>query len=240
MRPAGRSLCTARSAGRELVPRQNRIDPWGDLHAVAERGLFTGNRGCLVDHEGRLKRHHRGSLWIICVTTFRDWKHPLDAPRTWTPVFFLDDAVAMAAGHRPCGLCRREQYRHYQKAVTAGLQLAGRTEAAGLVLAPELNRRLASERLTAGRGLSRAADRPRWKATLASLPNGTVAIDPDRDGQAGLVQNGTLASFHFGGWREPKVLPPTTILRVLTPPTSVLALQHGFVPSLHPSAGQTR
>ena len=100
------------------MPRRNRVDPWGDIHAVPARGLYTGNRGCLVDDTGQLLRHHNGSLWIICRTQFRDWKHPLAAPRTWTPLFFLDDAVALAAGHRPCGLCRRADYLAFRDAVT--------------------------------------------------------------------------------------------------------------------------
>ena len=102
------------------MPRRNRVDPWGDMHAAHERGLFTGNRGCLVDDDRAIVRHHRGSLWIICRTEFRDWRHPLDAPHRWTPLFFLDDAVALAAGHRPCALCRRDDYLAYRSAVTAG------------------------------------------------------------------------------------------------------------------------
>ncbi len=221
------------------MPRQNRVDPWGDLHAVADRGLFTGNRGCLVDDTGQLKRHHNGWLWITCLTTFRDWNHPLDAPRTWTPVFFLDDAVALAAGHRPCGLCRRADYRAYQAAVTAGLRAQGRAGENGLVLAPELNRRLAGERLGAGRGLRRAPDRCLWETRAGSLPDGAMVLDPEREDRAGLVRAGTLAPFGFGGWGPAKVLASEGTVRVLTPPTSIMALRYGFVPTLHPSAGQT-
>ena len=96
------------------MARRNRVDPFGDLDAVPDRGLFTGNRGCLVDEHGELVRHHRGSLWITCVLKYKDWKSPLSAPRHWTPLFFLDDAVALAAGHRPCGLCRPTAYRAYK------------------------------------------------------------------------------------------------------------------------------
>src|SRR5262249_21919140 len=59
------------------VPRRNRVDPWGDLHAVAARGLLTGNRGCVVDDHERVVRHHGSSLWIICLTRFRGWRWPL-------------------------------------------------------------------------------------------------------------------------------------------------------------------
>ena len=73
------------------MTRRNRVDPWGDLHAVSTRGLFTGNRGCLVDDDGAIVRHHRSTtLWITCRTSFRGWRHPLDAPHVWTPLFFLD------------------------------------------------------------------------------------------------------------------------------------------------------
>src|SRR3954452_12883878 len=92
------------------VPRRNRVDPWGALHAVAPRGLFTGNRGCVVDDHENVVRHHGSQLWITCLTAFRGWRWPLARPRRWTPLFFLDDAVALAAGHRPCATCRRADY----------------------------------------------------------------------------------------------------------------------------------
>jgi hypothetical protein len=197
--------------------RRNRVDPFGDLHAVPERGTFTGNRGCLVDGRGELVRHHRGSLWITCVTRFRGRRVGLARPNRWTPVFFLDDAVALAAGHRPCGECRHPAYLAYREAVAAAL---GRPVRAG-----ELNRRLALERLNPGRGLSRAADRRRWTAAADALPDGTVVL---LDGPR-LLLGDRLLAFDFGGWRDP-VPRPAGELTVLTPPTSVLALRHGFVP----------
>ena len=126
------------------MPRRDRVDPWGDLHAAPGRGLLTGNRGCLVDEAGEVVRHHASVLWISCLTEFRGWRWPLAAPRRWTPIFFLDDAVALAAGHRPCGLCRREAYRSYRGAVTAAVGSSTPLSAG------ELNRRLASERLAHG------------------------------------------------------------------------------------------
>src|SRR5262245_55075853 len=99
------------------------VDPWGDLHAVSARGLFTGNRGCIVDKHEQVVRHHRSStLWITCLTEFRDWRVPLARPNRWTPIFFLDDAVALAAGHRPYATCRCEMYRSYRDAVDPALR----------------------------------------------------------------------------------------------------------------------
>jgi hypothetical protein len=206
------------------VTRRNRVDPWGDLHADPARGMFTGNRGCLVDDDRRIVRHHRSStLWITCRLRFRDWRHPLDEPRVWTPLFFLDDAVALAAGHRPCATCRRADYTAYRDAVSAdGARLT----------AGEIDRRLAAERLRRGRGLDRAGDRPLWRGDVDSLPTGTVVV---LDGQPHLVTRDAVQRFGFGGW-GPSVAHPSGEVDVLTPPTSVAALAGGFTPTLHQTA----
>jgi hypothetical protein len=210
------------------MPRRNRVDPWGDLHAVSERGMFTGNRGCLVDDHGEVVRHHRGRLWIACETDYRDWRAPLARPGRWTPIFFLDDAVALAAGHRPCGLCRRDAYQSYREAV--GRAVSSRRP----IGAEDLNRRLASERLRPGRGLDRARDRILWTSTIAALPVGTVIVHKSRGPQ--LLLEDRLLSFTFAGWEQPRPRPTSGEVSVLTPPTSVAAVRHGFEPVLHPSA----
>ncbi|USQ76022.1 hypothetical protein [Ornithinimicrobium cryptoxanthini] len=102
------------------MPRRNRVDPWGDLVAHPARGMFTGNRGCVVDDRGRVVRHHGNNLlWITCRLEFRGRRVELARPNRWTPLFFLDDAVALAAGHRPCGECRHTDYLAYRDGVTA-------------------------------------------------------------------------------------------------------------------------
>ena len=178
------------------MPRRNRVDPWGDLHAVTGRGMFTGNRGCLVNDVEEVVRHHRGQLWITCVTEFRDWRFPLARPGRWTPIFFLDDAVALAAGHRPCGLCRREAYQSYRDAVT---RAAGLDRPLG---AQDLNRRLASERHHPGRGLERAAHRRLWTVDIHGLPPGVVIIDKER--RPRLLLDDRLLMFTFEGWIRPE------------------------------------
>jgi len=211
------------------MPRRNRVDPWGDLHAVDARGMFTGNRGCVVDDAERVVRHHGSSLWIVCLLEFRGWRVPLARPRRWTPLFFLDDAVALAAGHRPCATCRRADHVVYRDAVGAAW---GRSDR---VLAAELNERLQAERLRPGRGMQRAGDRMLWHADLTTLPDGTVIVD--QHGDARLVVEDRLLRFRFDGWTEPVPRPASGDADVLTPPTSVAALAHGFRPTLHPSAG---
>jgi hypothetical protein len=202
------------------MPLPNRVDPFGALHAVPQRGRFTGNRGCLVDDAGRFVRHHRGTLWIICRTAFRGRRVGLTRPRRWTPLFFLDDAVALAAGHRPCGECRHANYLAYREAVSAAV---GTPQRAG-----DLNRRLAAERSCA-KNIARATlfahDRRTWDGT--DLPDGAVVVT-DRPR---LVLGDRLYAFSFAGWHDP-VVRPAGPLAVLTPPTSVAALRHGFVPDL--------
>lgn len=205
------------------MPRRNRVDPWGDLHAVPARGLFTGNRGCIVDDQERVVRHHRSStLWIACLTAFRDWRFPLARPNRWTPIFFLDDAVALAAGHRPCATCRRDAYRSYRDAVDPALR------------AFEIDRQLTTERLRRGSGIDRGRDRKTWRADLESLPDGTVIIGDD--GQARLVLSDRLLTFSFDGWSRPEARSAPGPVEVLTPPTSVRALARGFTPVLHSTA----
>jgi hypothetical protein len=210
------------------VPRRNRVDPWGDLHAVASRGLFTGNRGCVVDDHEQVVRHHGSSLWITCVTEFRGWRWPLARPRRWTPLFFLDDAVALAAGHRPCATCRRGDYAAYRDAVARAVG------ASTPLLGSQLNQRLQAERLRRGRGLPRAGDRIVWRAPFAELPDGAIIVAPD--GACRLVLEDRLLRFTFDGWVDAVPRPAAGEATVLTPPTSVAALAHGYPPVLHPSA----
>jgi hypothetical protein len=210
------------------VPRRNRVDPWGDLHAVQARGMFTGNRGCVVDDAENVVRHHGSSLWIICLTEFRGWRFPLARPRRWTPLFFLDEAVGLAAGHRPCATCRRVDYLAYRDAVSRSL---GRAEP---LLAWELNERLQAERHRRGRGLMRASDRIVWPSPYEELPNGTVVIDGD--GAPRVILDDRLLRFGFDGWTDPVSRPTARDASVLTPPTSVAALSNGYEAQLHPSA----
>lgn len=189
---------------------------------------FTGNRGCLVDDLRTLARHHNGSLWIICLTEFRGWRHPLDQPHRWTPLFFLDDAAALAAGHRPCALCRRDAYRSYRDALTTAL---GRDQP---IRAFEINARLNVERLRRGRGLDRGSNRRLWTAALDDLPNGSIVVG--ETGEPRLVRDQYTYAFSFDGWMRPQPRATGLTIAVITPPTSVAALRHGFEPVMHHSA----
>lgn len=210
------------------MPRRNRVDPWGDLYAVGARGLFTGNRGCIVNDQEDVVRHHGAQVWITCKLKFRDWRWPLARPKRWTPIFFLDEAVALAAGHRPCATCRREDYKAYRDAVGRALDVSSP------LLASEINALIKAERLRSGRGLVRAGDRILWQTTVQNLPDGAIVIDDE--GDARLLCKNRLLRFTFDGWEAPRAIGRNDEVQVLTPPTSIAALKNGYAVTLHPSA----
>ena len=99
----------------DAVPSRNRVTPMGDIEAFALRGAWTGNRGII--HEGReIVRFHASDLWITCALEFRGWWREQWLPHRWTHLFFYDEAVSFAAGHRPCAECRRADYNAYKQA----------------------------------------------------------------------------------------------------------------------------
>ena len=199
------------------MPLQNRVTPLGELITDPARGLVYGNRGCLHDAEGRIRRRHNGRRWIACRLRFRGWQRaPLMQPGRFTELFFLDEATAFAAGHRPCALCRRGDYNRFL-ALTADRG------------ADAVDMRLHAERLE-----GRARRYP--EAALAELPDGAFVL---RDEQPWLVLGPELRRWTPAGYsdRVTRRREPATLI---TPPTLVDVLRAGWqgeVPLLHPSAG---
>ena len=191
------------------MPLQNRVTPFGDLIVHPARGLVYGNRGCLHDDGGRIRRHHDGRRWIACRLRFKDWhRAPLLQPGRFTELFFLDEATAFAAGHRPCALCRREDYTRF-------LELTGAPGADAI-----------DARLHGERGRRHEAD---------DLPDGAFV---ERDGEAWLVRGGELLRWTPAGYAD-RVPQPRGPATVITAPTLVAVLRagwHGAVPLLHGSA----
>jgi len=204
------------------MPLQNRVTPAGEIVAVPDRGLMMGNRGCLHGRGRELGvARWRSKLWICCV---RDWKgvrrDPMP-PGRWTALFFLDEATALAAGHRPCAYCRRGDYLDYARAWRAAAGLSRRPGAR------EMDAVLHRERV----------DRSRRQRTRlmpsAGLPDGVMIR---ADGTTGLLLGGELRPWSAGGYAAPaaRALPPT--VEVLTPPSTVAAITNGYRPLVHPSA----
>jgi hypothetical protein len=208
------------------MPLQNRVTPLGELIADPGRGLVYGNRGCLHDTAGRIRRHHATRRWIGCRLEFRGWhREPLMQPGRFTELFFLDEATAFAAGHRPCALCRREDY--------VRLQAIWRTLHPGRAGADEIDSRLHAERLVQGSSAQRHHDAP-----LDRLPDG--AFIRREDGPRVVVRAG-LWRWTPGGYVDRAPRPARTTAEVITPPSLVAVLRAGWrplVPLLHPSAAE--
>ncbi|TPK59173.1 hypothetical protein FJ546_22025 [Mesorhizobium sp. B2-4-19] len=213
------------------MPLQNRVDPFGAIHAVPERGLFTGNRGIIHDPATKTLLRKRWALqaWIICVCQFRNVRRePMGKNRPggkagWTELFFLDEVTAMAAGHRPCFFCQRERARDF----------VGRFgEAFGIAepRAPQVDKRLHKERLASG------GKRPAVAMhELSSLPDGAVVAT---GGNAYALRHGKALRWSFAGYGPPAGLGQLEdkALMLLTPETTLAVLKHGFRPVWHPSA----
>jgi hypothetical protein len=205
------------------MPLRNRVTPLGDLIADPARGLVYGNRGCLHDAAGTIRRHHAGRRWIACRLRFRGWhRHPLLQPGRFTELFFLDDATAMAAGHRPCALCRRADYDR--------LAATWRALHPDQVGADEIDRQLHRERI--GEGPSK---RRMQRGSAAALPDGTFVL---LDGEPHVVRGPHLLRWTPSGYETGRPRRREDV-DVLTPPSLVEVLRAGWdplVPFLHPSA----
>jgi hypothetical protein len=206
------------------MPLQNRVTPLGELVADSGRGLVYGNRGCLHDADGRIRRRYNGKRWIACRLKFRDWRRrPLMQPGRFTELFFLDEATAFAAGHRPCALCRREDYARLV-AIWSDLHACH-------VGADAIDAQLHSERVDSGtraHGLH--------EARLDKLPDGAFVL---HDRAPHLVLGAHLLRWTLEGYVARIPRPPRLQALLVTPPSLVAVLRTGWqplVPLLHPSA----
>jgi hypothetical protein len=193
------------------VTLQNRVTPLGDLIAVPERGLVYGNRGCLHDSERRIRRSFQVKRWIACRLEFRGrYRADPMPPGRYTGLFFLDEATAFAAGHRPCAECRREDYNSF-------MSLVGETRA------DAVDERLHAERVG-----------PYPEGRVDELPDGAFVVV---DGEPWLVLGSELLCWTPGGYTERRARPVGNAT-VLTPRSSLVVLNAGWdgvVPFLHPS-----
>jgi hypothetical protein len=209
------------------VPFQNRVTPLGELIADPARGLVYGNRGCLHDASGRIRRRFAGRRWIACRLRFRGWhRSPLMQPGRFTELFFLDEATAFAAGHRPCALCRRADYERFTE-LWRGLH-------PGDAGADAIDARLHLERFDPGSRTQRHHD-----ANLDELPDGAFVV---RGGEALLVLGEDLLRWTPGGYADPTPRPTGEPAEVVTPPSLLAVLRvdrRPLVPLLHPSAIRT-
>jgi uncharacterized protein YciI len=201
-------------------PARNRVTPTGDIVATPLRGAWTGNRGIL--HEGRrIVRFHASDLWITCALEFRGWWSPQWRPHHFTWLYFHDEAVSFAAGHRPCGECRRASYRDYRDRWADELRVP-------VPSAKDMNRRLHGERIVRGTHRRRVHELP-W----AGLPDGTFV---HLDDAPAVVLGAHLTRWTPEGYGTRVPRPAAGTARVITPPATVAVLRAGYPVQVDDSA----
>src|SRR5262245_37774329 len=194
------------------TPARNRVTPLGEIEAIPLRGAWTGNRGIL--HQGReIVRFHAGELWITCALEFRGRWHEQWQPHHYTFLFFHDEAVSFAAGHRPCAECRRPSYEAYRRAWAEGLgveQPAAKT----------MNRQLHAERIVRGTHRRRIHRLP-W----AAVPDGAFVL---LEQTPALVLGDQLIDWTHAGYGLRRRRPGQGYADAITPPSTVAALRAGY------------
>lgn len=202
------------------MARRNRVTPEGGIIADPARGMFTGNRGILCDAAGQMRWPWRHKAWICCVLAWKGNRQPLDSAHRWTPLFFLDEAVALAAGHRPCATCRRADYTRFRAAWGAAF--------GSVFSAKDMDASLHEARI-----VPRLRTRRTHEADLATLPDGSFIRW--RDGPA-LVLGHRLLTWSPAGYGPAEPRPAPGRVTVLTPTPIVAVLAAGYRPALHATA----
>jgi hypothetical protein len=204
------------------MPLQNRVTPFGEIVSVAGRGMLMGNRGILHNDNQELTKRWNHRNWVYCLLDFKGRKRSLMQPHAYTELFFLDEATALTAGHRPCGECQRPRYREF-KAVMAETQQRGMGPA-------DMDQQLNRDRLTSGR---RNRSQRQFSTFFKNLPDFTMV---SFNGSAHLKSSNRLLEWSSAGYKSAIEIGGHTVVDVLTPAVTVEVFRLGFTPSLHPSA----
>lgn len=200
-----------------MVAAQNRVTPGGEIVALDQRGLFMGNRGCIHRRVGEIARPWQVRRWITCRLEYKGWVAPKWEPNRWTPLFFWDEAVALAAGHRPCALCRRADFDRWCDAWASAFGERQRVD--------PMDRRMHDDRVD-GTRVQRHHVRP-W----ADVPAGAFALVDD---VPSLVLRDRVVPWSPAGYGPPQDRPTAGDAVVMTPACTVEVLRHGYEPVVHP------
>jgi hypothetical protein len=217
------------------VPLQNRVDPFGEIHAVEWRVLFTGNRGVIHDPETKtlLKRRWSTKAWIICTCEYKGKRRQVMGRNTrsgnagWTELFFLDEVTALATGHRPCFECRREQAKEFVRCYGEAFRVANPKVG-------EIDERLHAERLASGQSSGGPALIDLNEAEIEALPDGAMIFQGERC----FAKHGEdLRAWTFWGYADAFDYFDLAMYDIwqLTPPTTVAILKAGYKPVWHPT-----
>jgi hypothetical protein len=206
------------------MPLQNRVDPCGAILALAARGTFMGNRGGALHNENReIVRQYASRRWITCVLEFKGRRRSVMSPGRYTELFFLDEAVALAAGHRPCAECRRQRYNAFRRAWMQSINWRHENP----ILADEMDVELHRSRIDGRRG------KVTYQARLSSIPDGCFIGMED---SSYLVWGDSLLLRSPEGYLKKRERPNQLTVTILTPEPTVRCIRGGYAPEVHKTA----
>ena len=210
------------------MPLQNRVDPFGSFHSVNARGSYLGNRGILHNEQKQIVAPWRGKAWVTCLLVFEGIKRPVFSAGSYSELFFLDEATAFSAGHRPCNDCQKDRFKEFKTAwLSANSDLLPIFEAKPSIKI--IDNILHTERA------ARGGIKVKFIEQIQNIPDGTFI---EISGDAFLVYRNALFRWSFAGYGSPLDLPQSdTLVQVLTPKSIVSMFRKGFVPKIHISAG---
>ena len=199
---------------------QNRVDPWGNLIRTAARGSWMGNRGLLHDERQNIRRPFKLQAWLICLLEFKGRKRPVMAPRQYTELFFMDEATAFSAGHRPCFECRRKDYDRFK---TLWIKANPEYGFDAKTYIRKIDEVLHRERI------DHNGSKITFTSTLKDLPDGSFVVYKD---QPAVVVGSSVYPWTPYGYEKGMELPREESLTVLTPKSVVNAFRAGYIPQI--------
>ena len=206
------------------MSRQNRVNPFGDLVATPCRGTLMGNRGCLHDDYGAIRKPFARKAWVTCRLEWKGIRRSVFSPGRYSELFFLDEATALAAGHRPCNDCRSEAYKAFNAAFSVAMTGGSKVKADAMDL------RIHDDRM------SREHAKRTFSSELGSLPDGVIVVLEEALTEPRLLWKGRLLRWSFDGYSDAIRLDHGGAVQVLTPASISEAIKAGYPVKVHPSA----
>lgn len=204
---------------------QNRVTPFGELKSINARGEFLGNRGILHNDEKQIVKQWRHKAWVTCSLEYQGIQREIFSKGNYSELFFLDEATALSAGHRPCGDCRRERLKEFKLLWQQANSEDGDTSGTKVEL---IDTQMHAERTM------RDGTKVTYQTKLGELPDGAfISID----GIALLKWNNKLFEWSASGYTERfETFPEELVVDVLTPRSVIGVIKSGYIPQVHHSA----
>ena len=199
---------------------QNRVDPFGHIIRTPARGAWLGNRGLIHNDKQEITRPYRLIPWITCVLSFKDRRRKIMSPGLYTELFFLDEATAFSAGHRPCKECRRADHERFKTAWIKGNPSYSFDEKTRI---GEIDAVIHAERIKSDK------TKRTYEDNIDVLPDGTF-VEMER--QPYLVKGDKIYPWSPEGYGTPIARPQKTTLTVLTPRSIVHTFNAGYIPQM--------